>query len=130
MGIEERRRRGEKLLEEMLGSHQAQKTRDSWHRISPDFESYVVEFLSGKIWSRRGLDLWTKSPITIATLAGMGRNLGLELNIRIALRNGANRPGRLRRPCSTLLPTPDSRPPGRLWRWQIVCWGGAPESEL
>ncbi len=89
MGIEERRHRGEKLLEKMLGSDQAARIRENWRKISPEFEGYVVEFLSGEIWSREGLDLRTKSLVTIATLAGMGRTLGLELNIRMALRNGA-----------------------------------------
>ncbi len=91
MGIEERRRRGEALLERMLGSRQAKETRDAWRKISPDFESYIVEFLAGEIWNREGLDLRTKSLVTIATLAAMGRTLGLELNIRLALRNGATR---------------------------------------
>ena len=89
MGIEERRHRGEELLEKMLGSDQAARIRENWRKISPEFEEYVVEFLSGEIWSREGLDLRTKSLVTIATLAGMGRTLGLELNIRMALRNGA-----------------------------------------
>ena len=89
MGIKERRRRGEELLEKMLGSDQAAGIRENWRKISPEFEEYVVEFLSGEIWSREGLDLRTKSLVTIATLAGMGRTLGLELNIRMALRNGA-----------------------------------------
>ena len=91
MGIAERRRRGEELLERMLGSRQAKETRDAWRKISPDFESYIVEFLAGEIWNREGLDLRTKSLVTIATLAAMGRTLGLELNIRLALRNGATR---------------------------------------
>ena len=91
MGIEERRKRGAELLEKMLGGEQAGQTREGWRQISPEFEEYVVEFLSGEIWSREGLDLRTKSLVTIATLAGMGRTLGLELNIRMALRNGATR---------------------------------------
>ena len=89
MGIDEKRHRGEELLEKMLGSDQAARIRENWRKISPEFEEYVVEFLSGEIWSREGLDLRTKSLVTIATLAGMGRTLGLELNIRMALRNGA-----------------------------------------
>ncbi len=89
MGIEERRKRGAELIEKMLGIEQAQKTRRGWRQISPRFEEYVVEFLSGEIWSREGLDLRTKSLVTIAVLAGMGRTLGLELNIRMALNNGA-----------------------------------------
>jgi 4-carboxymuconolactone decarboxylase len=83
--------RGAELLRQMLGPDAADQTRNAWREISPDFESYVVEFLSGEIWSRPQLDLRTKSLVTIATLAAMGRSLGLELNLRMALRNGATR---------------------------------------
>lgn len=91
MDIDERLSRGKELIEQMLGPEQASKTREAWREISPDFERYVVEFLAGEIWSRPKLDLRTKSLVTVATLAGMGRTLALELNIRMALRNGATR---------------------------------------
>jgi 4-carboxymuconolactone decarboxylase len=81
--------RGLELLKEMLGTERAERTRQSWREICPDFEAYVVEFLSGEIWSRPQLVRRTKSLVTIATLAAMGRTLGLELNIRMALNNGA-----------------------------------------
>lgn len=83
--------RGEELLRRMLGPEAAERTRQVWREICPDFEAYVVEFLSGEIWSRPQLDLRTKSLVTVATLAAMGRPLGLELNIRMALNNGATR---------------------------------------
>jgi alkylhydroperoxidase/carboxymuconolactone decarboxylase family protein YurZ len=86
-----RKERGLKLLRQMLGPEQAEATRLAWRQICPDFEEYVVEFLAGEIWSRPGLDLRTKSLTTIAVLAALGRTLGLELNIRMALRNGATK---------------------------------------
>jgi 4-carboxymuconolactone decarboxylase len=91
MDTEQRKERGGKLLEQMLGAEQAQKMRQTWREICPDFESYVIEFLAGEIWSRRQLDLRTKSLVTIAALDSLGRTLGLELNIRMALKNGASR---------------------------------------
>jgi alkylhydroperoxidase/carboxymuconolactone decarboxylase family protein YurZ len=75
----------------MLGRDQAERTRAGWREICPDFEGYVIEFLAGEIWTRPGLDRRTKSLVTIATLAGLGRTLGLELNIRMALHNGATK---------------------------------------
>ncbi|HXF04334.1 MAG TPA: carboxymuconolactone decarboxylase family protein [Blastocatellia bacterium] len=89
MSNSERFQRGERLLEEMLGRERAEETRAAWRRMSPDFEQYVVEFLSGEIWSRPRLDRRTKSLVTIAVLTALGRPQGLELNIRMALRNGA-----------------------------------------
>jgi 4-carboxymuconolactone decarboxylase len=91
MDTQERHQRGVELLQKMLGPDQAEQTRQVWRSICPDFESYVLEFLAGEIWCRPGLDLRTKSLTTIATLAGMGRWRGLELNIRMALNNGASR---------------------------------------
>jgi 4-carboxymuconolactone decarboxylase len=91
MSQSDRKERGERLLEQMLGPEQAERTRQIWREICPDFEEYVVEFLSGEIWSRPQLDRRTKSLVTIAALAALGRTLGLELNIGMALNNGATR---------------------------------------
>lgn len=91
MSLEERQRRGAELIEQMLGAEQAQQTRAIWRRISPDFERYVTEFLAGEIWSRPQLDRRTRSLVTIAALTALGRTLGVELNIRMALNNGASR---------------------------------------
>jgi len=87
----DRKERGLRLLHQMLGPEQAERTRHIWREICPDFEEYVIEFLSGEIWSRPQLDRRTKSLVTIAALAAQGRPLGLELNIRMALNNGATR---------------------------------------
>ncbi len=83
--------RGVRLLEQMLGRGEARLVRAAWHKLSPDFERYVLTFLSGEIWLRPGLDRRTRSLCTIATLAALGRSNGLALNIRMALRNGATR---------------------------------------
>ncbi len=84
------REQGLRVLEEMLGPEVANSTRKRWLEISPDFEHYVVEFLAGDIWKREGLDRRTRSLITIGALTALGRSRGLELNIRMALKNGAS----------------------------------------
>ena len=83
--------RGARLLDEMLGPGDARRVRAAWRRLEPDFERYVLTFLSGEIWSRPGLDRRTRSLCTIAVLTALGRTNGLELNFRMALRNGATR---------------------------------------
>jgi 4-carboxymuconolactone decarboxylase len=85
------RERGLKIMAEMLGAERAQQVREAWLELSPDFERYVVEFLAGDVWSRPGLDRKTKSLCTIAALAALGRPQGLELNMRMALHNGASK---------------------------------------
>ena len=74
----------------MLGGREAARAVERFRDLSPDFERYVMEFLSGEIWRRRGLDLRTRSLCTVAALAALGRSRGLGLNIRMALRNGAS----------------------------------------
>lgn len=81
-------RRGLKLFRQMAG-REAEKIRRQWRELAPDFERYVLGFLAGEIWTRPGLDLRTRSLITLAALAATGRQQGLELNIRMAINNGA-----------------------------------------
>lgn len=91
MTLEQRKERGAALIEKMMGKQSAATTRAAWREISPDFEEYVVEFLAGEIWSRSQLDLKTRSLVTIAALAAIGRPRGLDLNIHMARKNGATR---------------------------------------
>src|SRR5260370_5393742 len=89
MDTAERTERGARLVEKMMGPEQAERIRQVWKQICPEFEQYVIEFLAGEIWSRPQLDLRTRSLVTVAALAATGRALRLELNIRMALNNGA-----------------------------------------
>ena len=82
--------RGLKLFRRMVGK-QAKTIRQRWRRLSPDFERHVVGFLAGEVWMRPVLNLHTRSLVTMAALAAMGRMRGLELNIRMALNNGVSR---------------------------------------
>lgn len=91
MSVEERKKRGAALIQQMMGSEDAAATRSAWRSISPDFEDYIVEFLAGEIWSRPKLDLKTRSLVTVAALAALGRPRALELNMRMARNNGATR---------------------------------------
>jgi len=89
MSLEERKERGVELIERLLGSDDAARMRAAWRDISPELEQYITEFVAGEIWSRPQLDVRTKSLVTIAALAAMGRPLALELNIRMARNAGA-----------------------------------------
>lgn len=91
MTNEDARERGLAMLEQMLGPGRAKEVREKWAALAPDFERYVIEFLSGEVWSRPGLERRVKSLCTITALAALGRTQGLELNIRMALNNGATR---------------------------------------
>jgi 4-carboxymuconolactone decarboxylase len=45
--------------------------------------------VGGRIWTRPGIDLKTRSLCSICVLAAQGRDNALKLNFEMALRNGA-----------------------------------------
>ncbi len=83
--------RGLAMLRQMLGDDEAARIQEGWRNLSPDFERFVLGFLSSQVWTRGNLDLKTRSLCTVAALTALGRQSGLELNVRMALGNGANR---------------------------------------
>ena len=85
------RARGERMLRKMLGPEYTAEVRRVWRRLEPEFERYVVGFVAGEIWARPRLPLKTRSLVTVAALAALGKKDGLALNIRMALNNGATR---------------------------------------
>ena len=87
----ERKERGLSLLYEMLGKENAETVRQRWREVCPDFEEYVVGFLSGESWTRPKLDRRMRSLVTLGALVALGRWRGLELNVRMALNNGLTR---------------------------------------
>jgi alkylhydroperoxidase/carboxymuconolactone decarboxylase family protein YurZ len=91
MPDDDRRRRGLETWDQMLGPERAEQTRQLWRDICPDFEEIVVGFLGGEIWGRPQLDRRTKSLVSVSALAALGRPLALELNLHMAIRNGATR---------------------------------------
>jgi 4-carboxymuconolactone decarboxylase len=82
---------GTEMLRKLLGEERATEVRAAWSRLSPDFARLVTDFLAGEIWSRPNLDLKTRSLITVAALAALGRSNGLRLNVEMALNNGASK---------------------------------------
>ena len=88
---ERRIEKGMEQFRKMAGPEHAEAVRAEWRRVSPDFEKFVLSVLSGEVWTRKELDLRTRSLVTVATLAALGRPRGLRLNIEMALRNGATR---------------------------------------
>ena len=83
--------RGVELLKQMVGEDRLGTARAAFAEVSPDFERYVVGFLAGELWQRPGLDLKTRSLVTIAAVTALGRTRATRLNIEIALRNGATK---------------------------------------
>ena len=83
--------KGLEMLHQMLGKERTEEVRAAWSKLSPDFARLVTDFVAGEVWSRPGLELKTRSLITVAALAAMGRPNALRLNIEMALNNRATR---------------------------------------
>ena len=57
--------------------------------IMEKFGDYAREAVFGMLWSRPGLDLKTRSLITVAMLTAQGKQQELKAHVRGALNNGA-----------------------------------------
>ncbi len=83
--------KGVEQFAQMVGREKIDALCKKFQALSPDFERLVMGTIGGEVWNRPGLDLRTRSLCSIAVLAGLGRINALELNIRMALNNGASR---------------------------------------
>ncbi len=81
--------RGFEQFKQMVGSEHIDALIARFKAICPDFEKEVVSVVGGRIWTRGGIDLKTRSLCSICTLAALGRDNALNLNFQMALNNGA-----------------------------------------
>ncbi len=81
--------KGYRQFAQMVGEDNIESLVSRFRSVCPDFEKEVVSFLGGRIWTRGGIDLKTRSLCSICVLAALGRHNALKLNFKMALRNGA-----------------------------------------
>lgn len=81
--------RGYAQFAQMVGEENIEALTARFRAVCPDFETEVVSVVGGRIWTRGGIDLKTRSLCSICTLAALGRNNALKLNLQMAFRNGA-----------------------------------------
>ena len=81
--------KGYSQFSKMVGEENMGKLVSRLRSVCPDFEREVVSIVGGRIWTRGGIDLKTRSLCSICVLAALGRNNALKLNLQMALRNGA-----------------------------------------
>lgn len=79
---------GMAVRREVLGDEHVDRAIERTSALTADFQDLITRYAWGEIWSRPGLDRRTRSLLTLAVLAAMGREHELELHIRAALRNG------------------------------------------
>ena len=85
---ESRQDRGLGLRRQVLGNGYVDKALAAATDFSRPIQDYVTEACWGDIWSRPGLELRTRSLITLAMLTALNRMHELAAHVRGARRNG------------------------------------------
>ena len=78
------------MRREVLGQAHVARTQAAVTDLDADFQQYITETAWGAVWSRPDLDRRTRSLITIAILAALGRTEELALHLRATRTTGAD----------------------------------------
>lgn len=87
-GRDEIRARGMEARRAVLGDEHVDRAIERTTPFTKDFQDLITRYAWGEIWSRPGLDLRTRSCITLTALVATGREHEVEMHVRAALRNG------------------------------------------
>jgi 4-carboxymuconolactone decarboxylase len=77
---------GMKVRKEVLGSEHVERALAGATEFDADFQRFITEMAWGSVWSRPDLDRRTRSLVTVAILAALGRE-ELALHLRAAIEN-------------------------------------------
>lgn len=89
MSDEARYERGMAVRRAVLGDAHVDRAEARKTSFDADFQRFITETAWGSLWSRPDLDHRTRSLITIAILAALGREGELALHIRATRNTGA-----------------------------------------
>lgn len=78
---------GMKVRKEVLGEEYVAQALARTTDFDADFQRFITEMAWGSVWTRPGLDRRTRSLITLAILAALGRD-ELEVHLQAARRMG------------------------------------------
>ena len=79
---------GMKVRREVLGDAHVDRAVESTTEFTEPFQELITRYAWGSVWAREGLDRRTRSSITLALLAALGREGELAMHVRAARRNG------------------------------------------
>jgi 4-carboxymuconolactone decarboxylase len=85
---EELDRRGERTRRAVLGDAHVDRARAATTGFTAPFQQYVTRAAWGEVWSRPGLDLATRSCLTLAILATLRCEEELAMHVAAAVRLG------------------------------------------
>ena len=81
-------KRAQTMRRAVLGTAHAERTAKNRSKFNEDFFNLIARFAWGEVWSRPGLDVKTRSMLTIAMLVAMGKTEELRLHIRATRNTG------------------------------------------
>src|SRR5687768_4980852 len=73
---------GMRVRRAVLGDEHVDRALASQTAFDAPFQQFITEVAWGSLWARDGLDVRTRSLITIALLAALGRREELEVHVR------------------------------------------------
>lgn len=82
---------GLKTRRQVMGDDFVDRALGSMTPFTEPMQHYITRNAWGDVWQRPGLDLKTRSLITVAMLTALGRQHELKGHVRGALNNGATR---------------------------------------
>ena len=80
---------GMRVRRAVLGDDHVDRAMASQTAFDAPFQQFITEVAWGAVWARDGLDARTRSLITVAVLAALGRREELELHLRASRNTGA-----------------------------------------
>jgi 4-carboxymuconolactone decarboxylase len=80
---------GMRVRREVLGDQHVDQAQAHQTSFDADFQRFITETAWGTLWARPDLDRRTRSIVTIAILAALGRADELALHIRASRNTGA-----------------------------------------
>lgn len=89
MDTESRFDSGMKVRKEVLGSEHVERAQARTTEFDADFQRFITESAWGAVWARPDLDRRTRSLVTIAILAALGRE-ELALHLRASQNIGVD----------------------------------------
>jgi 4-carboxymuconolactone decarboxylase len=84
-----RSERGMRVRREVLGDTHVDAAEAGRTELDADFQDLLTELAWGGVWDRAGIDRRTRSLITIAILAALGRSDELAMHLRATRNTGA-----------------------------------------
>jgi 4-carboxymuconolactone decarboxylase len=88
MTDEERHDQGTAMRRQVLGDAHVDRAQAAATPFTADFQDLITRYAWGEIWTRPGLDLRTRSCVTLTAMVAGGHLDELAMHVRAALRNG------------------------------------------